>query len=87
MTQERLSALASVSIEKGIIKKLQSHFTWHDVLIDKFAKKKDRRVIFRTNINLSIYILYIHVIQPLITSWPPQISNPPSATAWHTSSQ
>ena len=23
----------------------------------------------------------VHLIQPLITSWPPQISNPPSATA------
>ena len=40
MTQERLSALACVSIEKGILKKLQSHSTWHDGLIDKFAKKK-----------------------------------------------
>ena len=45
MTQERLSALASVSIEKGILKKLQSQPTWHDELIDRFAKKKYRRVI------------------------------------------
>ena len=45
MTQERLSALASVSIEKGILKKLQSQSTCHDGLIDKFAKIKDRRVI------------------------------------------
>ena len=57
MTQERLSALACVSIEKGILEKLQSHSTWHDGLIDKFAKKTDRRVIFRTNITLIIFYI------------------------------
>ena len=62
MTQERLSALACVSIEKGFLKKLQSQSTWHDELIDKFAKKKDRRVIFLTNINLSkVFIVYIYI--------------------------
>lgn len=44
MTQERLSALACISIEKGILHKLQSRPTWNDDLIDRFAKKKDRRV-------------------------------------------
>ena len=32
------------------------------------------------NNNLSICFIYIHVIQSLITSWPPQIWNPPSTT-------
>ena len=41
MTQEQLSALACISIEMGILKKLQRQSTWHDGLIDKFAKKKD----------------------------------------------
>ena len=45
MTQERLSALVSISIEKGILMKLQSQLTWHDELIDRFANKKGRRLI------------------------------------------
>ncbi|KAJ4430895.1 hypothetical protein ANN_19486 [Periplaneta americana] len=44
MIQERLSALACISIEKGILHKFQSRPTWNDDLIDGFAKKKDRRV-------------------------------------------
>ena len=43
--QERLSALACISIKKVILNKQRSHSTWHDGLIDKFTKKKDRRVI------------------------------------------
>ena len=44
-TQERLSALACVSIKKGILKKLQNQPTWHDKLIARFAKEKDQVIL------------------------------------------
>ena len=58
MTQERLSALAYVSIEKQILKKLQSQPTWHDELINRFAKKKDRGVnlLYKNYVSFYIFI-------------------------------
>ena len=79
MTQERISALDYVWTEKEILVNLQ---TWVDELIDWFAKKKIVKRFCCTDNNSSIYILYTHVIQSLLISWPPQISNPPSATVF-----
>ena len=39
MTQDGLSALALVSVEKEILSKLESRPTWCDDVIDNFVKK------------------------------------------------
>lgn len=44
MTQDRLSALALVSVEKETLQKLERRPSWYDDVIDCFAKKKERRV-------------------------------------------
>ena len=61
MIQEQLSALACVSIKKGILKKLQSHSTWHDGLTDKFAKKKRST----SNFPYKYYLYFIYTFNTI----------------------
>lgn len=44
MSQDRLSVLALVSIEKETLQTLERRLSWYDEVIECFAKKKERRV-------------------------------------------
>jgi hypothetical protein len=50
MCQERLSELATLSIEKELLTELSKNPKFYDEVIDKFANLKDRRidVIYKT---------------------------------------
>ena len=44
MTNERLSCLSMIAIEKGLTKQLVKDQSFKDKLIDNFATKKQRRI-------------------------------------------
>lgn len=44
MTNERLSSLSSMAIEKNILSDMAKDPTFVENVIDKFAEKKDRRI-------------------------------------------